>query len=94
MDKRLKDEVLARIKDPTVREHYRAQLDMADELESDGVRTGGIFDVPGVADSGYVISPIDPTTRPRTKPGAPRFVPGLVAVVVAFVVAAILWWLR
>ena len=34
-----KQEILASIKNPLVREHYRAQLDMAEELESEGIAT-------------------------------------------------------
>jgi len=34
-----KEEILAAIKDPTVREHYRAQLDMAEEMEAEGIPT-------------------------------------------------------
>jgi len=90
-DKRLKEEALAKIKDPTVREYYRAELDMAEDLE--GTRTGGIFDVPGVEESGYVTSPLEVTTRPKRKLAA-SFVPGLVAVLVACAAAALTWWLK
>jgi len=34
-----KEEILAAIKDPKVREHYRAQLDMAEEMEAEGIPT-------------------------------------------------------
>ncbi len=44
MDKKQMEEVLAKIKEPAVREHYRRQFEMADELDA-GVRLegGGIF---------------------------------------------------
>src|SRR6185295_7135496 len=44
MDKKQMEEVLAKIKEPAVREHYRKQFEMADELESTGrLEGGGIF---------------------------------------------------
>jgi len=54
-----KEDALARIKDPKVREHYRAQFEMEEELEREGLRTGGIFDTHGVPSSGYVAGPIE-----------------------------------
>lgn len=46
MDEETKERILSRIKNPTVREHYRAKLEMEEELEAEGgLRLGGIFDV-------------------------------------------------
>lgn len=102
MNKRLMDEALAGIKDPVVREHYRAQLEMQEEIS--GERAGGIFDVAGVAESAHVVMPLEviedggtsntvleETRRPRQRPGAPL---ASLVVPIAFVVLAILvaWW--
>jgi hypothetical protein len=46
MDPKRKAEILAGIQDPDVRAHYEAQLDMAEELESEGLVAGGIFASP------------------------------------------------
>lgn len=92
MDRRLKEEALAGIKDPTVREHYRAKLEMAEELEAEGVRTGGIFDVPGVEESGFVTTPLEVTTPPRRQ--VPSAIPGLVVLLVVLAASLLTWWLR
>jgi len=39
-----KERFLAQFKDPAVREHYRAELELAEEVE--GMPLGGIFDSP------------------------------------------------
>jgi hypothetical protein len=102
MDKRLMEEALAGIKDPVVREHYRAQLEMQEEIA--GERTGGIFDDAGVSESAHVALPLavteeggtsntilEETRRPRPKPGSAL---SALIVPVAFVVLAIVvaWW--
>jgi hypothetical protein len=68
MDKKSRDAALAGIKDPAVREHYRAQLEMSEELEGE-LEAGGIFDIPG--DPRPVQMPVDlaeaPVERPRAR---------------------------
>jgi hypothetical protein len=67
MDKKSRDAALAGIKDPAVREHYRAQLEMSEELEGE-LEAGGIFDIPG--DPRPVQMPVDLAefpARPRDR---------------------------
>jgi hypothetical protein len=71
MDKQKKDDILAGIKDPTVREHYRKQLEMAENV--DGIPSGGIFNAYGVEDvvtTGEILadeeSPPEPTDGSHT----------------------------
>ena len=87
---KLKEEALARIKDPKVREHYRAQFEMEEELEREGIRTGGIFETHGVPSSGFITGPVE---EPIVAPEPQRSLgPGIwVAIFIFLVIAAIFW---
>ena len=88
---KLKEEALARIKDPKVREHYRAQFEMEEELESEGLRTGGIFETHGVPSSGFVTTPIEDPSGTEERQAPSRAGVWLVALVILLVIAAIFW---
>lgn len=100
-----RDEILAQIKDPAAREHYRMQLEMAAELEADGVQLGGIFEQPdnesifrtsGVPETQDVAPPevfVVPAIDAEPPPGSRSFA-WLVLMLLALtiLVAALLQW--
>jgi hypothetical protein len=99
MDPKRKAEILAGIKDPAVRAHYEAQLDMAEELERDGdMGAGGIFVVPGHEDGRFKTAVDEllpqgelPRLPPAEPPSVGRSYAALMGLVILIGVVIGLW---